>query len=329
MTVEVSECTEPKEWDSLVGRSLSPTAFHAWAWLKTVEKHSGFKMHPLVAKLGTNPFGVFPVFSKEVGCVRVITSPPQNMGLPYLGPLIIPHDVVLKRQTLEKSALSFADSFDAHIKEKLKPNYTAIITGPQYDDARPLTWNKYAVWPGYVYVKGLSAGEEATLKNFDHDIQAKIKKAIEVGVVVREGGKKELERIKGENIGITRQYILEVYESVAPKHVRVLSAYHQGENIGVLVCAIHQAYSSQIYFENIRHIEDIDIRTMLQWEAIRRSNEGGRKFYELGGANDPQSRMANIGFNPEVSIRFHASKYAPQHIKYFIQNQLKRGQYQI
>ena len=220
MAIELYECREKGDWDALVEQSLNNTLFHSWEWLKIMEKHSGARMHALVARLGSNDVGLLPVFSKKSRGFRFLFSPPPKSGLLYLGPLFIRYDKVLKLQTIEKTMLSFNDALNTYLKGAFKPNYIRLATTPGYGDSRPLTWNDYTVTPEYTYVLDLSGGEDAVFKNFQKQVRVDIKKTVREGVTVREGGKNEIKLIheslsdrliqQGEQTNKSLEYLLDL-----------------------------------------------------------------------------------------------------------------------
>jgi hypothetical protein len=317
MTVDIHECKEQPEWDALVARSLNPTVFHKWDWLKIMEKHSGCQLHTLTAKMGTNYIGLLPIFSRMKKGLRYVFSPPPLFSPKQLGPLMIPYDRVLKQQTIEKTIISFSDSFDDYIRHELKPNYVGISTTVDYNDARPMTWNGYTATPRYSYIVDLSIGEDAVFDRFQPSLKVEIRRSMKAGIVIKEGSMKELEPVlnaymhQGEAFVA---YVRDLFMAFNKSHLRFLSAEYGGEQIGGLVCVCHHSRSSSLLCADIKQVEGISPREVMQWEAMRVALKNGVKSYEVGDASD-QNPITPL-FNPRLATWFKSEKYSPKVLKY-------------
>jgi lipid II:glycine glycyltransferase (peptidoglycan interpeptide bridge formation enzyme) len=326
MEIKVRECDDGKEWDALLGKSSNPTVFHRWRCLKIIERHSGCKVHPLVASMGTNAVSVFPLYSKRSKGLRMLFSPPPRTGLLYLGPLFVAYDPVLKAQTIEAVTLSSQDAYEAYVKERLKPNYCRVALTPGYVDARPLIWNRYSVEPQYTYMMDLSGAEDAIFENFQKQVRVDIKKTQREGVVVEEGGKRELEQIhgflsdrfmqQGLRTNLTLEYLNDLYDELYPANLRVFVAKYQREFVGGFICICHDDRASYWAGGAKTSIKGIYPNDLLQWEAMRWACKQGYKRYEIVDAGDRRLRHFKSKFNPNLSLWLQAERYSPSSLRH-------------
>ncbi len=326
MSVTIRECTNQKEWDSLVDNSIHPTTFHRFQWLKLIEKHSGTKLHALIASMGTNDIGILPVFYKKSRGMRMLFSPPPKSGLTNLGPLTIRYDKVLKAQTIEKATHASIDAFDTHIKEEFNPNYIRLSTVPGYTDARPLTWAKYDVHPEYTYISDISGGPDTILANYQKQLRTDLKKTIKEGVTVEEGGKKELDMIQatlaarfeqqGVSTNLTKEYLRDLYDAFHPSNFRIFIAKYKGDHVGGFICVCHPDRASYWAGGGKTDIKGIYPNDLLQFEAMKWAHSQGYKRYEIVDAGDERLRHFKSKFNPDLVIWFQAERHSPSHLKH-------------
>jgi len=333
MNVSVRSCEDAKEWDELIECAFNPTVFHTWDWLNIVEKHTGAKLHALVASNGTNDVCVLPIFTSRRTGLTVAMSPPTKAGLISLGPLLLRFDKNPKKQTLESTYLSSIDSFDDFIGRQLRPNYTRISTSPYYEDARPFTWNNYTVTPLYTYILDLSPGPETVFEDFQKQLRTDLKKTEREGVEVFEGGLRELELIhlslsdrfiqQGLRTNLTHAYLKELYDRFYPQNLRIFAARYMGEFVGGFISVIHKDRATYWAGGSKTTIPGIYPNDLLQWEAIKWAHNKGFKYYEIVGAEDKRLRHFKSKFNPDLKIWFLAEKYRPTCLKWI--SHLSRG----
>ena len=326
MKITIRKCVDGKIWDELVEKSVKSTTFHRWDWLKIVEKHSGTKLNPLIASMGSNDVGIIPVFTKKTKGMKLAFSPPPKCALTYLGPLSIQYDKVLKYQTMEKTMHSYMDAFIKYIKTEYKPNYTRLNLSPGYNDVRPLTWNNYDTSPEYTYISDISGGEDAIFSNYQKQLRTDLKKTIKEGVTVKEGGKQELNKIHDELISrfteqglqtnITKEYLNDLYKKFHNKEMNIFYASYQGEQVGGFICITHPDRASYWAGGGKTTIKGIYPNDLLQYETMKWAHEKGYKKYEIVDAGDKRLRHFKSKFNPQLKNWFQTEKYSPKTIKH-------------
>ena len=326
MKVQIREIDDSSLWEDLLCRSINPTLFHSWKWLKIIEKHTGAKLHPLVAASGTTDVGLLPVFMKKTKGLNMVFSPPPKTGLLYIGPLLVRYDKDLKQQTLEKTILANIDAFDEYIKNNMRPNYIRLTTPPGYNDARPFTWNGYDVSPEFTYYVDLSKGEDAVFENYSKQLRVDLKKTEREGVTVKQGGKRELDIIhknlqerfiqQGIKSNLTREYLHDLYDTFHPKNLTVFAAEYQGEQVSGFISINHQDRASYWAGGGKTSIKGIYPNDLLQWEAMKWAIKQDYTRYEIVDAGDQRLRHFKSKFNPELTQWFQAEKYQPKTLKH-------------
>lgn len=341
MAVEIKECKDPKEWDSLVGNSFNNTLFHTWEWLKAVEAHTSGRLYPLVANMGSNTIGLLPVFLVKKRGFRLVFSPPPKTGLPYLGQLLVNYDSKIKQQTIEGNTLSLTDGFSKYIQKELRPNYLRLSFGPGYEDARPLLWNNYSVLTEYTYMLDLSEGEESVFQNYKKQLRVDIKKTEREGVTFSEGGKDDIRLIhdslterfieQGLATNISLDYLYDLFDRFSPDRLRVFRAEYKGDYVGGFIGIIHNDRLAYWVGGSKTDLKGIYPNDLLQWGAMKWAIRNGIKKYEIVGAGDERLRQFKAKFNPELAVWYQAEKYSPAILKHiegptrYLYGKIRRG----
>jgi hypothetical protein len=304
MAVDVLECTGKTEWDALVARSLNPTYFHTWAWLKLIEEHSSCRLLPLIAKLGTNEIGILPIFFKTKNGLTEIASPPSNVATPYIGPLMVPYDKILKQQTIEKTILSCMDSFDEYLINKHRQAKITLSTPPGYIDVRSFLWNGYKITPQYNYL--IESDAFANGSRF-----ARMKKAENGGFSIEECGMAEIELIHN-NIptgdGITKRFLQDLYKEFHPEWLRITIAKKGGVFFAAIVNLYHGNRMTCVLEVRGGGSGTHEAISSLHREAMDWAITNGCISYDLGDASTPTSKDSKALLNPRLSIRFKVEK---------------------
>ena len=142
-------------WDDFVEKSPYGLLFHKWDFLKIMEKHTNYQLLPYGIYRGNELICIFPLFFRYYNGFKMVFSPPPLTSVPYLGPVVSPVYDTLRQKRKEIYCNAIGDDIDQEIK-KLMPNYTSIITAPEFIDMRPFKWNGYCVDTHYTYVIDLT-----------------------------------------------------------------------------------------------------------------------------------------------------------------------------
>ncbi|MGD0644431.1 MAG: GNAT family N-acetyltransferase [Candidatus Bathyarchaeia archaeon] len=328
LTVRIIEADNDitSTWDSIVGQSLHGTIFHTLNWLKIVEKRTNSRLYLLAGLKGEEVIGVFPVFRQDFmhSLLRTALSPHGNSFIPYLGPLFLNFNAY-KQDKKELIVKDFVDASNLFLRRKMNPNYVSIMSAPGLTDVRSYQWGKYDVTPRYTYVKDIIDIESAWV-DFKKVLRKNILNAEKKGVVVREGGKQDLHYIfsavsnrlsKQElNIGISKDYFLDLYESFYPRNLNVFIAEYGNERVGGIITICFKDKLSVWFGAAQSDFGGFYPNDLLHWSIIKWANKQGFKKFEIIGANSPTISFFKSKYNLNLELYFSVSKYSSWFVKY-------------
>lgn len=160
-------------WDKHVDESTYGTLFHRWDFLKIIEKHSGYRLHPYGVYRGDELVCLFPVFARSSLGRTILASPPPNLPIPYLGFVMGPIYDKIRQRKKESYLNGVMDEMEAEIK-KFHPGTVSVSTVNGFVDMRPFKWNGYHVQMRYSYAVDLKQPLEALLNRFDQNLKREI-----------------------------------------------------------------------------------------------------------------------------------------------------------
>ncbi|WP_202320063.1 GNAT family N-acetyltransferase [Archaeoglobus neptunius] len=315
--MEILMTDSRKDWNDVVNVSSQATAFHEYEWLKIMEKHTGFRLYPLIAFKNGEPVGLFPLFFYRKLFLRSVFSPPPGTATSYLGPVFV-EDAGLRLSRRESLGTEFQQSVDNFIEETLKANYIYFSAPPGVNDPRAFQWLDYEVRPAYGYMIDLKNGLDSVLERvMTKKIRKECKRAERKGIVVREGGRKELiaiydlmkDRYKRQNkpVTVSEKYLLELFDKF---NLRVFVAEYEDEVVTGTVCiGYRDRFLSWIGFPKPRMKLSPSPNDLLVLEEIRYACEEGYSYYEImGAAGDRRLHNYYSKFNFDLIVRFSAKK---------------------
>lgn len=295
--IDVGVAEDAAGWNDAVARSGPGTVFHHHAFLEVVSEHNGATMYPLVGYKGQELVGVFPVFERTYGGITTVFSPPPNMGLSQLGP-VLPGLDRLKARTAEKRTRRFIEGCLDWLDRAVDPNYVHVRTTPWFDDNRPFAWNGFDLTPRYTYVVDLRPGTEAVMESFSADARNNVRTTPDGAYVIEQV---DLDGIDGiidhldrrydeQNVrySLDRSLVVDLYRQLPEGCVRPYVCTVDGEYAGgILVLDDGQTvYRWQGGAKPYRDV-DVPVNDLLDWRIMADAIERGRTRYDLVGANTP------------------------------------------
>ena len=150
MVVELLE--DKKRWDQFVETSPQGLLFHKWDFLKTVERHSKYRFLPYCVYSGEEPRCIFPFFimRDRHGMTYMVSPPPLDTQIPYLGPAFDPSVQALKATAKEKILDQVTDELCREI-DTIAPNFVYFMTVPNFLDVRFFVWKNYREHSRFTY----------------------------------------------------------------------------------------------------------------------------------------------------------------------------------
>lgn len=308
MSIEVARLDDADEWNSLVERSPQTTPFHRFEALQVMREYSDATLHPFCGYKGNEPIGLFPVFALSRGPIRIALSPPPDLKISYLGPVLLNHEK-LKQRKAEKRQRRFIEAVDEQLQEVVGPRYVHVRTQPAYSDSRPFIWNGFKSTPEFTYEVDITPESDDLLMTFSGDIRSNVRRADDAEYELLEGEEADVERII--NMAWNRHAEQDVAFNVPESFARDLyRALPEGTMRAYICRAEDEFIGGDLTLENDEVILawqgvadyefDLPVRDLVIWYYIRQAHERGIKRFDLAGANNPRLCKYKAKFNPEI-----------------------------
>lgn len=308
MGIEVQTVDDPARWNDLLSDTDHATAFHHDEALSVLENHSGATCHRLVGLKGEEPVGLFPVFTIQKGPALVAVSPPPDLKLPYLGPLMLNRHSP-KRRRRDKQNRRFVDACVEWLETERGPSFTSVRTAPGYDDVRPFVWQEYKATPRYTYIVDIDRPSDELLSAFSTDARRNITNDYEVDYELTEGGHDDIDHIieqvtnrhaeQGESFPLSAEVVHDLYTALPDGMVRPYVCRIEGEFAGGSV-VLEYGDRSICWVGGAKTSVDLPVNDLLDWTCMTNSMDRGVKQYDLAGANNPRIARFKAKFAPEL-----------------------------
>ena len=216
------------------------------------------------------------------------------------GPVCDIHDISVMKQ-LTDGAKELAKKYKA-IVLRIEPDilssdqtFRDVVTNLGYkikDDAKDF---KDEIQPRYVFrldIKGKT--EEEIMAGFHSKTRYNIRLAIKKGVEVREGTREDLKEFHkimietGARDGfITRplSYFEKMYDEMAPDHLKLLMAYHDGKPISGVIPIFYGNKTWYLYGASSNEHRNLMPNYLLQWEMIKMAIARHDDIYDFRGVS--------------------------------------------
>lgn len=316
--VEIKELSPDNSdfWDNIVEISPQGTLFHKIHFLKIVEKYTNSTLHCFAGYIGNELVAAVPFFSKKRYSMTVFLSPIESAFIQNLGP-IFPNYDGLKQDKKEYYFREFQCELDAYLDKNFHITKITLTTSPHLIDARPFVWNNYQIIPKYNYIKNIS-NLLTVWTDFKKQLRKNIEKADKSGVVIREGGLEDLQKIQNSllnrlneqniNLKISSNYLTELYNFFHPNNLKIFVAEYKDEFVtGIIVIVYKNKISIWIgaIQTDLKGLYPVDL---LHWKIIEWGHNNGYEFCEIFGANMPTISYFKSKYNFDLDIYWHATK---------------------
>ncbi|HTY91886.1 MAG TPA: GNAT family N-acetyltransferase, partial [Methanocella sp.] len=302
-------------WDEFVERSPYGLLFHRWDFLRIMEKHTRYQLFPYGIYRGNELICIFPLFYRYYNGLNMVFSPPPLTSVPYLGPVMAPVYDTVKQKRKEIYGNAIGDEIDAEIK-KFMPNYTSIITAPEFIDVRPFKWNGYGVENHYTYVIDLRDPLGVIWKNFGKDCRERIKSFGKPGVKIEQSYDvarlynmlKKLFNDQGMNLPLTGQAYLDDIFQTFPDNLKIHFLTQDKTLQDIEVSCEYKDTFRLLWGLSIINKKLYGNQEFATWELIKRAKESGYKKFEIVGANTQRFCTYQSKFNPSLEMFFTLTK---------------------
>ena len=273
---------------------------------------------------------------KIIGSICVwIRKMPMFGNLMYAsrGPVCDIHDKAVLEQ-LTEGARELAKKYKAFVfrmepdVKKDDEEFRKIVEEIGYkvkDDAKDF---KDEIQPRFVFkldIKGKT--EEEILKNCHQKTRYNIRLATKKGVEIKEGTREDFAAFHkimietGERDGFivrSQEYFEKMYDELAPKHMKLLMAYHEGKPISGIILIKYGKTTWYLYGASSNSHRNLMPNYLLQWTGISEAIQNGHDVYDFRGVsgvvdeNHPQYGLYRFkkGFGAEF-IEFIGEVYLP------------------
>jgi hypothetical protein len=269
--------------------------FHTPAALSVLERHAPGECYLLGGYRGEQLVAMVPLFVRHVAGLRIVSSPPPGMGVPNLGPLVMPTSP--KQRKREKVNREFTESLLDTLDADSPRTLVRMLCPPDYTDPRPYRWNGLSVDPSFTYRLAVDDPDDL-IDSFSRSLRREIRSGMDLDLTVETAGVTGGERVfeetaaryaeQSESFGPTWPYVRDLIEELGER-CRVYVARADGEYLGGVI-ALFSNDAAYYWLGGTRTThEDVSINSLLHWRIINDIAENppidSVREYDLVGAN--------------------------------------------
>lgn len=316
-------------WDDFIDKSPYGLLFHKWDFLKTVEKHSGFRLLPYGIYKGDELICVFPAFFGKNKGLKFVYSPAQlaRFYVPYLGFVMSPVYPSLKQRRSESYLNFVAEEINKELAG-LTPNYISISMMPGFMDMRPFKWDGYDLDVHYTYVLDISRPIEEVWSALDKDCKQAIRKYQKYDLSI-----KKIDTLKDdedidlfynmmksvlskEGLHFFQRNNLSYFKDVLlkfPKNIETYFLYYK-EVVVSIYCVVKYKDTYLLWagagaMENeLVNEEHSSLNDYMCWELIKMAKAEGYTQVENWGADVKRLTKFKAKYNPSLKWHYTLTK---------------------
>jgi hypothetical protein len=162
--------------------------FHTPEMLSVLDDHASGDLRLYGGFKGQQAVALLPVFVRRTPLAPdAVLSPPPGMGVPYLGPILMPASPKQKKQ--ERLNRKFVDAVLEDIDVEESRTMLRMLAGPGYDDPRPFIWSDVEPTPRFTYRVDLEdKSMDDVMGQFSKSMRYEMRKGRDLDVTVERGG---------------------------------------------------------------------------------------------------------------------------------------------
>ncbi|MGZ8874520.1 MAG: GNAT family N-acetyltransferase [Halobacteriota archaeon] len=298
MVVELLE--DKKRWDQFVETSPQGLLFHKWDFLKTVERHSKYKLLPYCVYSGDQPICIFPFFFKQdrLGMTYMFSPPPLDTQIWYLGPAFDPSVQALKASNKEKIFDQVTNELCEEI-DKIDPNYVYFMTVPNFLDVRSFIWKDFPAGFWFTYSIDLEKSLDEIWASFNSRCRRGIRRVNAYSPEIQQTNDVspmlDIWRPRFSELGLQVPLLSDSYlkELVAtfPQEMTVYNLTIDGQLATAIACCVIQKERYCYWIGNASARKDLYVNEYLIWEVVKRAKSEGFTKLDLGESTEILSRF--------------------------------------
>lgn len=313
MSIEIKKADEDilERWNKLI-ESNGGSFFHQLNILHVIEKHSNSTLHPLVGFKGQEPIGIFPLFELSRGWMKLVFSPPPELGIPGLGPILL-NSTNLKQRKFEKRNKRFVEGSIEWIEQNIDPSYIHIQSIPRYNDPRPFKWTGFKLSPNYTYHTNIQQSTETVINSFSRDARSNIQNTDTDSYEIHKGDESDVRFVvdkieeryeaQGKDYTITQEYVVDIFNSVSMDKLQAYIGTIDGERVSGI---LSPRFNDTIYFwqGGGKPQVSLPMNDLIHWKIIQDGISRNFKNYDLVGANTHRLCEYKSKFNPNLKVSY-------------------------
>ncbi|WP_418280223.1 GNAT family N-acetyltransferase [Halorubrum sp. DTA98] len=175
-----------REWDDALPET-GIEAFHTPDALSVLDDHTASDLQLVGGFKGERPVALLPVFVQSLPIGTVVTSPPPGMGVPRLGPVMMPASP--KQRKREKVFRTFTNLVVDEFGLDGYGTLSKITCRTGFEDPRPYVWKDLSLDTKFTYRLDVSESDpDDLLRQASKSLRREVRDATELDVTVtREG----------------------------------------------------------------------------------------------------------------------------------------------
>ncbi|MFW6265619.1 MAG: GNAT family N-acetyltransferase [Halanaeroarchaeum sp.] len=252
--------------------------FHTPEALGVIGDHATGDLELYVGYKGDRPVGMLPVVVRErLG--RAVVSPPPGMGIPRLGPLVMPASP--KRRKRERVARRFTESVLDELDVSQRGTLVRIICPVSCSDPRPYSWEGLSVDTSFTYSLDTSESDPDTLlASFSKSLRREIRDAQELDVSVSVEGMdaartifertRDRYREQDRSYSLEWPYVRDLLESLGAVDRRRI--YVARDQEGEFLTGVTALYSNEAgyYWQGGARAtyENVNVNSLVHWTIL-------------------------------------------------------------
>ncbi|WP_049985950.1 GNAT family N-acetyltransferase [Halobellus rufus] len=292
--------------------------FHFPEALSVLDDHTSGEMELLGGFKGDRPTALLPVFVRDLPVGRVVTSPPPGMGVPRLGPVVMPASP--KRRKREKVNQTFADLVIDELDLTAPTTLFSMVCHSRFGDPRPYSWADFDVGTRFTYRLDLDGGDpETVLADASKSLRREVNDARELDLSVERGGVDDAKRVfeetrdryaeQGESFPLRWPYVRDLVTALG-EHARVYTVRDGDGDFLTGVTVLYSADDAYFWQGGSRTVhEGVAVNSFLHWRVIADvvgdPPADSVRFYDLHGANTERLCRYKSKFGGEL-VPYHA-----------------------
>ena len=301
-----------EEWDNALPETGSE-AFHAADVLSVLADHATSDLHLIGGFKGDRPVALLPMFVRSMRVGTIVTSPPPGMGIPRLGPVMMPASP--KQRKREKVFRTFANLVVSEFGLDSYTTLSKITCRTGFGDPRPYVWNNLSLDTQFTYRLDVSETDpDDLLKAASKSLRREIRDATELDVTVRQEGIDAARRVfeqtrdryaeQGRSFPPQWSYVRDLYEALG-EMARVYVARSDDGSFLTGITVFYSPDAAYFWQGGGRTVHDgVAVNSLIHWRILEEIATNPPRdtvtTYDLYGANTERLCRYKSKFGAEL-----------------------------